>query len=371
MRDFIPQIEPWIDESELEQLKRVIDSTFVTENKLTKEFESIIKDLTGSPYAIAVTNGTAALYCCLKALDIGVGDEVIVPNITFVATANAVIMTGATPIFCEIDSKSLCIDPDKITDLISPQTKAIIPVHLYGQSADMSAILDIAKSHNIKIIEDAAQGVGVKFNNVHVGTFGDLGILSFYGNKTITCGEGGIILTHSKELRDKCYRLKNHGRDTKGIFKHSHIGFNFAFTEMQAAIGISQLKKLPKIIKRKQEIHDLYHSKLNRISHKLKIIPLDNRTSPVWWFTSFLAENKEELQKFLLKRGIQTRDFFYPLHIQPCYEEMNIQGDFSLSEKVYESGISFPSSYNLTNEEQCYIIESILNFYEGNYDTVS
>jgi perosamine synthetase len=188
---------------------------------------------------------------------------------------------------------------------------------------------------------------------------------------TINAREGGIILTNSKELRDKCYRLKNHGRDTKGIFKHSHIGFNFAFTEMQAAIGISQLKKLPKIIKKKQEIHNLYHSELSKISDKLKVIPLDGRTKPVWWFTSFLAHDKENLQKFLLKKGIQTRDFFYPLHIQPCYENMNISGDFSLSENVYNSGISFPSSYNLTNEEQCYIIKSILDFYERDHDTIS
>ena len=363
MRDFIPQIEPWIDNSELKELKRVIDSTFITENKLTKEFEDMIKELTGSKYAIAITNGTAALFCCLKALDIGPGDEVIVPNMTFVATSNAVLMAGAKPILCEIDPDTLCLDPSNLQELISPNTKAIIPVHLYGQSCDMERICEIAQENNIKIVEDAAQGVGVTFNNKHVGTFGELGILSFYGNKTITCGEGGIILTDSKHLRDLCYRLKNHGRIKKGTFKHDYIGFNFSFTEMQAAIGISQMKKLPLIVDRKKKIHDRYYTELSKISDKLCPIFLDQRTNPVWWFTSFLTENKESLQEYLLKMGIQTRDFFYPLHKQPCYDKMCFEGDFSISERVYNQGISLPSSYGLSEREQDYIIDCIYKFY--------
>lgn len=363
MRDFIPQIEPWIDEQELIQLKRVVDSTYVTENELTKEFEQKIIDLTGSKYAISMTNGTAALFCCLKSLGIGPGDEVIVPNITFVASSNAVLMTGATPIFCEISAKTLCISPDEILKLINKNTKAVMPVHLYGQSADMETICKIASENNIYVIEDAAQGVGVFFNSKHVGTFGDLGILSFYGNKTITCGEGGVVLTDSKKLRDECYKLKNHGRTTKGTFKHDYIGYNFSFTEMQAAIGISQLGKLEKIISRKAEIHKEYYEKLLPVSDKLKQIYLDPRTTPVWWFTSFLCDNKLKLKQYLLNKGIQTRDFFYPLHAQPCYDFMDIKQDFSLSEKVYEQGISLPSSYNLTYEEQQYIIDCILEFY--------
>jgi len=363
MRDFIPQIEPWIDDAELVELKRVVDSTFVTEHKLTEEFEEMIKELTGSKHALALTNGTAALFCCLKALNIGPNDEVIVPNITFVATSNSVIMTGATPIFCEVDQRTFCIDPEQIKTLITSKTKAIMPVHLYGQSADMSAIMEIAKEHNLLVIEDAAQGVGVKFNDKHTGTFGDMGILSFYGNKTITCGEGGVILTDSDDLRDKSYQLKNHGRPVKGTFKHDHIGYNFAFTEMQAAIGISQLKKLPKIIERKKEIHDLYCTKFKSLQGEFNQVYLDDRSSPVWWFTSFMTSKKKELKEFLLNKGIQTRDFFYPLHLQPCYEYMNVDGDFSLSENVYTQGISLPSSYNLTLEEQNYIINSVYEFY--------
>lgn len=370
MRDFIPQIEPWIDEAELIELKRVIDSTYVTENILTEEFESMIRELTGSKYAIATTNGSAALFCCLKALGVGPGDSVIVPNITFVATANAVLLAGARPVLCEVDKDTFCLCPEDLKKKISSDTKVIIPVHLYGQSADMESIMSIAKEHDIKVLEDAAQGVGVMFNGTHTGTFGDMGILSFYGNKTITCGEGGVILTDSKELRDKSYQLKNHGRLAKGTFEHDTVGYNFAFTEMQAAIGISQLKKLARIKQKKKEIYELYCSQLAPLAGKFDAIYVDSRCSPVWWFTSFLTDNKLELKEFLLNKGIQTRDFFFPLHNQPCYKHderlihINIADDFSLSEEIYSKGISLPSSYNLTIEEQEYIIKSIFDFFE-------
>jgi len=364
MRDFIPQIEPWIDERELFHLKRVIDSTYVTEHDLTQEFESLVTDLTNSQYAVATTNGTTALFCCLKALGIGPEDEVIVPNITFIASSNAVIMAGATPVFCEINDSNFCIDTDKIEALITDKTKAIMPVHLYGQSCDMDAVLDIALRNRLFVIEDAAQGVGVRFKRKHTGTFGHLGVLSFYGNKTITCGEGGIVLTESKELRDKIYQLKNHGRLKKGQFVHETIGYNFCFTEMQAAVGISQLQKLPEIKSKKKQIYDKYIEAFKPIQDKLKPVWVDRRCDPVWWFTSFLTETKSELQQYLLDHKIQTRDFFCPLHMQPCYKGMGFdRSDYSLSERIYRQGISFPSAFLLTTEEQYYVIEKTLEFY--------
>ena len=359
----ITQIEPWIDHEEMEQLKRVIDSTFVVEHSLTQEFEIKICELTGSPYAVAITNGTVALYCCLKALDIGPGDEVIVPNMTFIASANAVIMAGAIPVLAEIREDTFCIDVDKIKKCITPRTKAIMPVHLYGQSVEMEELLQLARKYNLKVVEDAAQGVGVRYNNRHVGTFGDLGILSFYGNKTITCGEGGIILTADEELRNKCYRLKNHGRDAKGTFMHHHIGYNFCFTEMQAAIGIAQLNKLPLIIQKKKEIHDLYCERLSGLSTDFVPVTILENCEPVFWFTSFLCSRKTELVRFLKEHGVQAREFFYPLDKQPCYsnEEVRKLGNYQSSMKVYEAGISLPSSYNLTAEDQ----ERVITLIEG------
>ena len=366
VRNFIPQIQPWIDNSELVELKRVIDSTYVSENELTKAFESMTREMTGSKHAISMCNGTMALFACLKAMKIGIGDEVIVPNLTFVASANAIILAGATPVICEIYPNTFCIDVEKAEKLVNSKTKAIMPVHLYGQSADMNKIIKLSNKYGIEILEDAAQGVGVKFNGKHTGTFGKAGVLSYYANKTITCGEAGIILTDDDEFAKECYRLKNHGRDKKGVFIHESIGYNFSFTEMQAAIGVSQMKKLPKIIKKKKSIYDIYLKELASIP-ALKPQFIDERASPVFWFVTYLCNEAEELSKFLLESGIQTRKFFYPLHIQPCYSKNNIvdniNDDFSLSERIYKEGISLPSSYILTDKEQFYIINKIKEFY--------
>src|SRR5712671_3056769 len=191
----IVQIEPWVDDCELRELKRVIDSTFLIEHDLTREFESMTASLARCKHAIAVCNGSMALFVCLKTLGIGPGDEVIVPNLTFVATANAVIMAGATPVLCEICEDTFCLDVGRAEKLVTANTRAILPVHLYGQSADMGQVMDLARRHSLEVIEDAAEEVGVTFEGRHVGTFGDMGILSYYGNKTITCGEGGMVLT--------------------------------------------------------------------------------------------------------------------------------------------------------------------------------
>src|SRR5208337_1461980 len=195
-RQLIIQIEPWIDGTELQELSRAIDSTFVTEHDLTREFEAMTRELTGAKHAIAVCNGTMALFVCLKTLGIGPGDEVIVPSLTFVASASAVILAGATPVLCEVLQGTLCIDVSRLERLLTPHTRAVMPVHLYGQSADMTAVLSFARKHRLVVIEDAAEGIGVRFEGQHVGTFGEMGIISYYGNKTVTCGEGGMILTN-------------------------------------------------------------------------------------------------------------------------------------------------------------------------------
>ncbi len=360
----ILQIEPWIDDAEMQQLKRVIDSTFLTENKLTKEFEELIADYTGSAYVVAVANGSMALYSGLLALGIGPGDEVILPNFTFAASCNSILLTGAKPVFCEVDSRTFCIDPQSIEALITPKTKAIMPVHTYGQSADMQALQQLAQTYNIRLVEDAAQGIGVQFERQHVGLFGDLGIISFYGNKTITCGEGGVVMTQDKTLADKIYRLKNHGRSKRGTFIHEDIGFNFSITEMQAAVGIAQMHKLQAIITRKQRIHARYVSELSHLSD-FEPAYIDPRCTPVFWFTSFLTPHRAELEAYLLKQQIQTRSFFCPLHMQPCYQKMmDSPLSFPVSEYIYHRGISLPSSYSLTDVEQDYVIDCIQNFFK-------
>lgn len=360
----ILQIEPWIDQAEMEQLKRVIDSTFLTENKLTSEFEALLATYTGSAHVIAVANGSMALYASLLALGIGPGDEVILPNFTFAASCNSILLTGATPVFCEVDPHTFCIDPHGVESLITSKTKAIMPVHLYGQSADIHALKQLADAYKLRLIEDAAQGIGVLFEGQHVGLNCDVATISFYGNKTITCGEGGVVMTQDKALADKVYRLKNHGRSKRGTFIHEEIGFNFSITEMQAAIGIAQMHKLPAIIERKQRIHDRYLTALADLP-EFSAVFIDPRCTPVFWFTSYLTPRRAELEAYLQQHQIQTRKFFCPLHLQPCYQGMiDKSRSFPISTYIYEHGISLPSSYSLTDAEQDYVIERIRQFFQ-------
>ncbi len=365
-RSLIVQIEPWVDDAEMRELQRVIDSTFLVEHDLTREFEALTARLTGARHAIAVCNGSMALFVCLKALGIGPGDEVIVPNLTFVATANAVILAGATPVLCEVCEDTFCLDVERAENLLTPATRALLPVHLYGQSADMGKVMAFARRHHLNVIEDAAEGVGVTFAGRHVGTFGDMGILSYYGNKTITCGEGGMVLTDDDSLARAAYRLKNYGRDRKGTFIHESIGFNFSFTDLQAAIGIAQMKKMAAIVRRKQEIHDRYVEELRGLAG-LRSVFLDPHCQPVFWFTSFLCPDPEALSAFLAGHNIQTRRFFYPLHRQPCYADGRhvriLDPDFQISERIYRQGISLPSAYSLSPEDQAFVIEKIQCFY--------
>jgi perosamine synthetase len=362
----IVQIEPWVDESELRELRRVIDSTFLVEHDLTKEFEGMTAQLTGAKNAVAVCNGTMALFTCVKALGIGPGDEVIVPNFTFIASANAVILAGAVPVLCEVREDTFCVDVERADRLVTGRTKAIMPVHLYGQSADMPEVMAFAQRHGLRVLEDAAEGIGVRYDGKHVGTFGDMGILSYYGNKTITCGEGGIVLTNDDALAKAAYRIKNYGRDRKGTYVHETIGFNFSFTDLQAAIGIAQMKKLSAVITKKREIHDRYVHELQSVE-RFRPAFIDPRCEPVFWFTSFLCDDPDALSAFLRVQNIQSRRFFLPLHQQPCYADGKYiriaDGDFRISESIYRQGISLPSSYSLTEDDQSHVIEQIRHFY--------
>ena len=359
----IIQIEPWIDNSELVQLKKVIKSTFVSEHKLNQEFEDKIKKITGSKYAVSMTNGTAATFCALKALGIGKGDEVIVPNMTFIASSNAVIFAGATPVLCDIEEDTMCMCPKDLAKRITSKTKAIMPVHLYGRSCNMTELRKIAAAKKIKIIEDAAQGMGVLYRGQHVGTFGHAGILSFYANKTITCGEGGVVLAPNKKVIEDCYKMKNHGRAKKGVFVHESIGFNFSFTEMQAAVGVSQLNKLKRVIAKKQKIYNFYKKHID--NEYLIDIPINKDTTPVHWFSSYYTDHKKSFIKHMKNHNIQTREFFYPLNLQPCYKKSNlikIKDDMPVSKKVFDRGISLPSAYNISTNQLKYVCDTINKF---------
>lgn len=365
--DFIPQIQPWIDKAELDELAKVINSTYISENEATKQFEELLQKLTGAKHVIAYANGTLGLAASLMVLGVGAGDEVIVPDLTFIATANAVILAGAAPVLCDIEENGWQMSPESFRAKITPRTKAVIPVHLYGQSAPMDEIMAIAREHKIAVIEDAAESVGATYKNRHVGTIGDIGMISFYANKIITTGEGAVMLTDDDKLGKELFKMKNHGRSKKGIFVHEDIGYNFSFSDLHAAVGISQMKKLPKILARKKAINDKYSAALKNI---VKFYAHPAAVSPVYWFTNIEVPDAEKLEIFLKENGIGSRRYFYPLHLQPCYRlpKASIDTDpknFPNSIGAYKTGLSLPSSYSLTDEEQDYVISKIKEFYKA------
>jgi len=357
----IPQFEPWLGDEELALVAETIKANWITGGPKVKEFEKRIGELCQVKHAIAASNGTLALYVGLKALGIGPGDEVIVPDFTFIASANAVVMAGGTPVFVDVDAKTFNISPECTEKALTQKTKAIMPVHIYGQSADMEAICAIAKKHNLYIIEDAAQGIGVSFKGKPVGGFGEVGCLSFYADKTMTTGEGGMVLTDDDKLAEKCLILKHQGRTGRGFYFHEHIGYNFRLTDLQAAVGLAQLTKLPTIIERKKRNEKLYKDLLADVKG-VKFPYIDPRGFNVPFRINILVDNPTGLSDFLNKEGIGSRQFFYPLHLQPCY---NIKGDFPNSIKAYETGLSLPSSVTLTQEQIEYVCQKIRE-YMGN-----
>jgi len=361
-KKFIPQFEPWLGKEEIKEVTKSIRANWITGGPKVKKFQEKIANLCKVKHAIAVCNGTQALYLGLKILGIKEGNEVIVPDFTFIASANSVVLAGAKPVFVDIDKKTFNIDPESIQRAINKKTKAIMPVHIYGQAADMEAIMKIARKNKLLVIEDAAQGIGVTFKKKPVGGFGDVGCLSFYADKTMTTGEGGMVLTNNDKLAKKCIILMNQGRVKRGWYFHEKIGYNFRLTDLQAAVGLAQLSKLSNIIKRKKKNERSYRKYLANIP-EIEFPYIDPRGFNVPFRINILVKNPQKLCEFLEKNGIGSKRFFYPLHLQPCYR---IKRNFPNSVFAYEKGLSLPTSVNLKENEIRYICDQIKNFFKRN-----
>ena len=359
--EFIPQIEPWIDNTELEELTGVIKSTFISENSKTEEFLGMVRQLTGSPQAIATSNGTLAIVAALMAAGIGPGDEVIIPDLTFIASSNAVIMVGAIPVFCDVHRETGCMDIESARARITPKTKAIMPVHLYGQTVEMDELMAMAAEEGVMVIEDAAESFGITYRGQHTGTFGRFGTFSFFANKTITCGEGGVVLCQTEEDFRALYRIKNHGRDRKGIFDHENIGFNFCFSDLHAAVGVAQMRKFDRIMEGKQRNFDFYVEHLDGKSGVSVIQPPEYVRSN-HWFVNTLVEDPDALSAFLQDNGVGTRRFFYPMHKQPCYAHLETEPHPN-STWLYDHGLSLPSGPRLTDKQRRRVCELVLQFH--------
>ena len=362
----IGQFKPFIDDDEYEAIKDCFDKNWITEGPKAKEFVEKLCKLMNVEYGVLAPNGTLSLYLGLRALNIKAGDEVIVPDFTFIASANAVEMVGATPIFCDI-GQDLQIDINSCEELITNKTKAIMPVHIYGMACNMDKVCNFAKKHNLLIIEDAAQAVGVTWKNKHCGTFGDIGTFSFFADKTITTGEGGFVCTNNEKLYKKLLYLRNQGRLNRGTFIHPEIGYNFRMNDILCAVGLTQLKKLSEIIQKKLNIME-YYKKLLASNNSVTLITPTIGSNHIPFrvvITTRTPEERTGLEQVLKKNSIETRTFFYPLHLQPCYSKINKNKNIKTSVDMYSRGICLPSFPALTKVEITYICEKI-NLYFDN-----
>ena len=367
---FIPVNVPKIFKQDKIFVKDCLDTNWISsEGSYVKKFENEFSKYNNRKYGIAVSNGTAALEIALKALNLKKKDEVIIPTFSIISTALCVIKLGLKPVLVDCDLSSWNMIPEEVLKKINRRTKAIIITHIYGFPVDMQKIIKIAKRKKIKIIEDSAEMIGQKYKNKKCGSFGDMSTFSFYANKHITTGEGGMIVTNEKKYFKKCMSLRNlcFGSNTNR-FNHDDIGWNYRLSNIQAAIGCGQLKNISWILKRKREIGQRYTSLL-RGNKKIYIQPLKNSFSTnIYWvfgvvIRPFVKIKRDEVIKKLLKNKIQTRTFFYPMHKQKIFRKMKIfskNTHFPNADYLSKNGFYLPSGLGIKNFEIDYICR-ILN----------
>ncbi|CCK81693.1 aminotransferase class I/II-fold pyridoxal phosphate-dependent enzyme [Desulfobacula toluolica] len=353
-RIYLPVSEPNLGEKELKYVSDCILTGWVSSaGKYVTRFEQMFAKFCGTKFGISSSSGTTALHLSLLALGIGAGDEVIVPSFTFISTANAVAFTGANPVFVDSEMETWNIDPQKIEQAITSRTKAIIPVHIYGHPAQMSSILEIAGKYNLAVVEDAAEAHGALYKGNKTGSLGDMGIFSFYGNKIITTGEGGMVVTDNKELADKIRIFRDHGMDTEKRYRHSVLGYNYRMTNIQAALGVGQMERIDQIIEQKCTNAFLYSKELKNIPG-ITLPPNEKWAKNIYWLYSILIDEKKfgmssvELGKRLKIKSIETRPLFPPVHQQPIYDTKQ---NLPVCEKLSNSGLSLPSSTNIKKDE--------------------
>jgi perosamine synthetase len=365
IRSLIPQVNPWLGQEEEAAVLRVLRSGWLTEGDVTRSFGERLNELTGAPYGVFAPNGTLALALGLLALGIGPGDEVLVPDITFIGSATAVELVGARPVFVEVEAKTYQIDVASAHARLSAATRAVMPVHLFGSACDMHAIRAFATEKNLYIVEDAAQGIGVHFDGRHVGTIGDIGCFSFFADKTITTGEGGYVTCHDRAVYDRLCHLRNQGRLDRGSFVHQAVGFNFRITDLQAAIGLAQLDRLEAIVVRKRAIDERYRSHL-RCLKQVSFLELHRLSDHVPFRTVLIAERAHALMTWLSEQHVQARSFFYPMHRQPCFRDYpDALLTFPNADHGYANGVCLPVHATLSDDDVDYISEAIRAFYEG------
>jgi perosamine synthetase len=358
-----PVYQPSLTGNEKKYVNECLDSTWISsKGKFVGLFEEKFASYIGIQHAATVSNGTVALHLALLALGIGAGDEVIVPTLTYIASVNAIAYTGATPVFVDSLADTWQMDPEDVARKITPKTRGVMAVHLYGHACNLKALRAICDEHSIFLIEDCAEAIGSLYNGNHVGTFGDISTFSFFGNKTITTGEGGMVITNDETLFDRSVHFKGQGLAKHRQYWHDVIGYNYRMTNICAAIGLAQLEQVEKFIKRKIEIASIYREELKDTDIEFHQQHPDVRHS--YWMCSLLVpqpKHREDFRDHLQKHGIETRPLFYPVHTMPMYS--NKYQKHSVAENLGWRGVNLPSYPSLKDSELHFIIERIKEFF--------
>jgi perosamine synthetase len=358
----IPIYKPFLNGNEKEYVNECLDSTWISsKGDFIKKFEDGIKRYVGSNYASSCSNGTTALDLAFKAINVQQGDEIITASFTYVASTNAILINGAVPVFIDIEKDSWNLDADLIEQKITVKTKAILISNIYGYLPNVEYIRLLCEKFNIFLIEDAAESLGASFDGVKSGTFGHISTFSFFGNKTITTGEGGMVLTNDKKLYDKVEVLKNQGNSKTRTYFHDVLGYNYRMTNIQAAIGLAQLEQLDLILSKKAKIYNYYFDKLSQYLTFQK--PINRKVTPSYWIVTVLfsdLKQKERVQEGLIKNKIEFRPLFYPVDELDFYEKDEY---LEITKRLYNRGICLPSFPSLSEQELnkicCIIIENL------------
>lgn len=369
----IPVNTPSIGELERIYLNECIDTGWISsEGPFVSRFEHEMASYAHRKYGIAVCNGTAALEIAAKAIGIQEGDEVIMPTFTIISPAQAVTKLGAKPVLVDVDPTTWNMDIAQVEAKITKNTKAIIAVHIYGLPIDMDPLLEICKKHQLKLIEDAAEMHGQTYKGKPCGSFGDVSIFSFYPNKHVTTGEGGMIVTNDENIAEKSRSYRNLCFLPTQRFVHEEIGWNYRMTNMQAALGVAQLQQLPTFVEKKKAMGKRYTELLQGLSHVFELPPAtkDYAESIYWVYGLILREetkiNAKEAMKLLAEAGIGTRPFFYPMHLQPVFNKQGwyLNESYPTAERMAERGFYIPSGLALTEEEMEYVVKQLYSLFQ-------
>lgn len=339
----LPVAGPTFSGNELRYVTECVLKNWISsQGRFVSEFEAAFAKFCGVKHAIAVSNGTVALHLSLLLANVKPGDEVVVPTLTFIATANAVTYVGATPVFVDSEPETWNINESQIERAITPRTKAIIPVHLYGHPAHMDPIMDIARRHGLRVIEDAAEAHGARYKEMRVGGIGDIGCFSFYGNKIVTTGEGGMLTTNDDGIAERARVLRDHGMSKAKRYWHDVIGYNYRLTNLQAAVGVAQMEQIEALLNRRREIHNAYTDHLVG-DPRVQLPPQAKWAERVNWLYTILLKHEVDRDRVIAKlkqAGIDSRPVFYPIHTMPPHAQ---EGHFPVAEDISRRGLSLPT----------------------------